>query len=221
MIKRHIDTDFVIKQDDISDNGTFTGFASTFGGRPDSHGDIVAEGAFSKSLINGGRNGTGVVMLRGHNSDKVPGVWTDLREEKRGLKATGQLALPTPLGSETFELLKMKAIQHLSIGFSVKDFERDERTGVRTIKEAELWEISIVAFPANRGAKVQAVKSIFDAKDERELEQALREAGLSCSVSKYLAGKCKSSLREAGVVEESGMTEILDALKQIKVKLRR
>ena len=42
------------------ESGYFKGYASTFGGDPDSYGDIVLQGAFLESIASGGRNKSGV-----------------------------------------------------------------------------------------------------------------------------------------------------------------
>src|SRR4051812_28668276 len=87
----------------IADDGTFAGYASLFGVE-DLGSDIVQAGAFAKSLKTKPANK--VKMLRGHDSSEPIGVWTNLVEDARGLKATGQLILTTVKGRETYELLK-------------------------------------------------------------------------------------------------------------------
>jgi hypothetical protein len=55
----------------------------------------------------------------------------------------------------------------LSIGFVTKDWDWEGE--VRTIKEIELWEISLTPFPANPKAFVEGVKGL------RNVEKYLRE----------------------------------------------
>lgn len=223
----------------LRDDGTFRGYGSTFGDTPDAHGHIVVPGAFQKSLGRGGRNRTGVMMLRGHDAAKIPGVWKDIYEDKKGLFNEGQLFVGeegTELGKETYALLKHKALRHLSIGFDLpRDragnikpaaIEKDEAKGVTYLKEIELWEISLVPFPANIGAQVTRVKEeaaelLLRARTEREFEQALRELGLPKSAALYVTKLSKPSLRElerAGV--EGGDADlILTALRQMNSSL--
>ena len=152
---------------DTAPNGTFQGYASTFGGDPDSHGHVIVEGAFKKTLAKGGRNRTGIAMLFAHDVHSPIGRWTELHEDSKGLWVEGRLSMGTNKGREVFELLRDGALQHMSIGF---DFPRDEQgnikagaieqaNGVTYLKELELWEISLVTFPANIGAVVTRVKS--------------------------------------------------------------
>ena len=119
------------------------------------------------------------------------------------------------MAQEAYELMKVGAIKGLSIGFNPTVKEYDDNKKVRYIKEVDLWEISLVTFPANTRAKVTVVKAIEEANNVRDMENALREAGLSNSISKYIAKLCKPSLREAETVEsDSGLLSILDSLRK-------
>ena len=196
-----IDVPFEIKDSDVEETGTFRGYGSVFGNK-DSHDDIILPGAFLKTIAKGGRNGTGVAMLLQHDSRRPIGIWTNLFEDKKGLKVEGKLAMGTQDGKETYELMKMGALKGLSIGYDSILYEIDEKKKIRYLKEVELWEISPVTFGSNTRATVLTVKSIEEAKTEREFESLLREAGVSNSVSKYLTKVWKnSSLREAGKAE--------------------
>ena len=195
---------FEVKESDIAETGSFKGYGSIFGNK-DSHSDIILPGAFSKTIANGGRNGTGVAMLFQHDVRRPIGIWKQLVEDNKGLKVEGQLAMGTQDGKETYELMKMGALKGLSIGYDSVIHEIDEKKKIRYLKEVELWEISPVVFAANKRAVVLSVKAIEEAKTEREFEDLLREAGISNSVSKYLVKVWKnSSLREAGKGSQVG-----------------
>uniref|UniRef100_A0A6M3ITP4 Putative prohead protease n=1 Tax=viral metagenome TaxID=1070528 RepID=A0A6M3ITP4_9ZZZZ len=226
MDKQYLDIPFEVKLENISEEGRFKGYGSTFGGSPDAYGDVVVNGAFLSSISKGGRNGMGVPMLWQHNTSQIPGVWTSLAEDKRGLKVEGQLALKTQLGMESYELMKLGGIKGLSIGYDVINYEVDEKRKVRYLKEVDLWEVSLVTFPANTRAKITSVKAIEEAKTERELEQALREADLSKAAAQYIVKLCRPSLRESEEedTEEEGpsaLSGILDSLRATNVKIAR
>lgn len=210
MNAEYMDFPFEIKSEGVNENGSFIGYASVFNKKDDSKrwidgiitdGDIVRPGAFSESINKGGRNGNGIVMLWQHMSDQVPGVWQELIEDKKGLKVKGELLLDTQLGKETHIRAKKKAIKGLSIGFDTIDWSIDEKKKIREIKKAELWEISLVTFPAQKKANIIDVKSFehnFKNMNERDFENYLREAGnLSREAAKYIVRLCKSNLREA------------------------
>lgn len=208
MENRYLNVPLDIK--DIGEDGTFKGYGSTFGGKPDSYGDVINEGAFTKTLKAGGRNGNGIAMLWQHNSDEPIGVWTSLIEDNRGLAVEGQLEKESEFGKRIYNLMKMKALKGLSIGYNAIKWEEDKETEIRYLNEISLWEISPVTFPANITATITRVKSIEQARDLRELESALRESGMSKGESLNIIQVCKSALRES-----AGWDSILSVLKDI------
>ena len=184
----------VIEIKDVGEDGTFTGLASTFGGKPDSYGDTIANGAFVDTIAKGGYGGNGIKMLWQHDRSKPIGVWTEMVETKRGLQVKGQLAINTSLGRDAYELLKIGAINAMSIGFDSVEAE-DTKTG-RLFKKVELYEISLVTFPANTGAKISAVKNygyddLKDIDDVRTLEKFLCDAGFSNGAARKVISICK------------------------------
>ena len=198
-INEQKDFPFELKAEEMTESGIFSGYASMFGGEPDTYGDIVMQGAYVDTLEKGGRNGTGIAMLWQHDITKPIGVWKKIEENKKGLQVEGQLALSTQAGKEAYELMKIGAIKGLSIGYQVnKDgYEIDDRRKIRKLKTIELWEISPVTFPASVRSQITGVKeAIINAKTERQLEEALREAGLSRSVARYISSSMKKDLSE-------------------------
>lgn len=227
--KKYLDVPFEVKESDIKEDGSFSGHASLFDQVPDAHRDLVARGAFKDSLAEGGRNKSGIPMLWQHRSDKLPGVWLSLMEDTKGLMVKGQLALETQLGRDVYEIMLLGAKAGtfkfgLSIGYDPKDFSYHTPKGqdrkVRTLKKVDLWEISIVTFPAKIGANITDVKKIDIEQiecctNERDLEKVLRESGLSKCAAQYVVKKMKPSLREANAGLDNGMLPgILDSLKK-------
>src|SRR3546814_6119409 len=91
--------DFGLSVKDVSDEGTFEGYASTFGGSPDSYGDVVLPGAFAESLVRHKREGTMPLLLWGHNASELPiGNWVDMAEDGKGLWGKAQIDLDDPVG---------------------------------------------------------------------------------------------------------------------------
>lgn len=186
--------DFGLSVKEVSEEGTFEGYGSTFGGAPDSYGDIILPGAFSESLTKHHREGTMPLMLFGHKQDEVPiGTWTDMAEDGKGLWLKGSIDLEDPLGSRVHRALKQKRMRGLSIGFQTLAAEPDKkRPGVTNLKKVDLWEVSVVNFPANRRSLVDAVKSHLIAGSLPtlpEFEEFLREAGFSKTQATAIAGK--------------------------------
>ena len=196
-----------------ADGRTFSGYGSVFN-NTDLGGDIVAPGAFSKSLAEHRRNDTMPLMFFMHQPDKVPGKWTSITEDQRGLAVQGEL-LNTQLGAETAELLKAKAINGLSIGYLPVDSELN-RDGTRMLKEVDLWEVSIVSMPMNAQARVTAVKLAEVAESIvsiRDFERLARDAfGLSRGVAKTFAGRVWPHFHEA--VHGEPVASSLEALRE-------
>lgn len=174
------------------DDGTVEGYGSVFGVRDD-YDDVIARGAYATSLKDHKAAGTMPAMLWQHDQSAPIGVWTEMVEDSKGLKIKGQLALDTVKGKEAHALLKMGAINGLSIGFIAKKWDYDRETDVRTLTEVDLWEVSLVTFPANDKARITGVKAadIAGIKTIRQAEQALRDAGFSADAAKALIAEVK------------------------------
>lgn len=153
------------------ESGTFEGYASVFGGEPDSYGDIVAPGAFAESLGEHVKNGTMPKMFWQHLSSEPIGRWTEAKEDDRGLYVKGRLNMAVRRGAEAYALLKEGDIDGLSIGYRIKEYSVDTETGVWTLERLDLREVSVVSIGANDQAVIASVKS---AKASHELIERLK-----------------------------------------------
>ena len=163
----------------VGDDGMIEGYGSVFG-VIDNYDDVIAAGAFSSTIADHKTAGTMPAMLWQHDSDSPIGVWTEMVEDANGLRVKGMLALATERGKEAQALLKMGAINGLSIGFLSKEWQYDAKTNIRTLTEVDLWEVSLVTFPANAKARVTNVKAASDLiAAPKDAERILRDAGFS------------------------------------------
>ena len=178
MQTKRLDVGFELKA--IGADGTVEGYGSVFGVR-DNYDDVIAKGAFIQSLKDHKAAGTMPAMLWQHDADKPIGVWTEMVEDEKGLRIKGQLALETVKGKEAHALLKMGALNGLSIGFMSKEWAYDRDTEVRTLTAIDLWEVSLVTFPANEKARITNVKSADELQAPKDAEKVLRDAGFSKS----------------------------------------
>jgi HK97 family phage prohead protease len=169
---------FALQVKAVSDEGVIEGYGSVFG-VPDSYDDVVAAGAFAKSLADHKAAGTMPAMLWQHGSDHPIGVWTEMVEDAKGLRVKGQLAMEVAKGKEAHTLLKMGAVNGLSIGFVSKEWAYDRDTEMRTLNAVDLWEVSLVTFPANGKSRVTNVKSADELSAPKDAERILRDAGFS------------------------------------------
>lgn len=171
---------FALQIKAAGDDGTVEGYGSVFGVR-DNYDDMISKGAFLSTLNDHKAAGTMPAMLWQHDADKPIGIWTEMIEDEKGLRIKGRLAMETVKGKEAHALLKMGAINGLSIGFMSKEWAYDRETEVRTLTAIDLWEVSLVTFPANEKARVTNVKSADELQAPKDAEKALRDAGFSKS----------------------------------------
>ena len=184
------------------------GYAATFG-NVDSVGDVILQGAFLKSLTTRKPK-----FCLQHDSDDLIGVISDANEDTTGLYIKASFA-NIQCAQDARELVKIGAIGEMSIGYSVKDYEY-RSDGVRVLKEIELFEISLVTFPANDKAKITKVKSLPNT--EREFESFLRDVGgYSNAAAKTITAhgfKALSSQRDVEAEEAMLAAELSAAFKQ-------
>lgn len=215
MSRKYYDCAFEVKA--INDDGTFEGYGSVFG-NVDAYKEIVAKGAFTESLRSLKNQGRMPALLWQHRSGEPIGVYTEMREDDTGLFVRGKLALKTARGAEAHELMKMKALSGLSIGFVTREDSYDKVTGIRTLNKVDLWECSIVTFPANDSARVSAVKNIDEIESLADAETFLRESGgYSKSEALGIIARIKSV---HGRSDSDEQDKLLEALKKLKASIR-
>lgn len=220
MDRLDFDLEIKLAGNDGTAAGTIDGYGSVFG-LVDRGGDIVQPGAFKASLADWRKRKSLPPMLWQHDPWQPIGVWTDLVEDEKGLKVSGQLVLDVPAAAQARALIQAGAVKGLSIGYSTKDYEIDKTTGVRLLKKVDLWEISLVTFPMLPEATIDAVKSI----DARALESELRrECNLSSASAVKAVAIMKKHLRDAGDPPEpdcrDGMKDVLMSLRRANEALR-
>tara|TARA_R100001460_G_scaffold8441_2_gene20866 strand:- start:412 stop:1488 length:1077 start_codon:yes stop_codon:yes gene_type:complete len=208
-LKSYVEVHSEIKAD-ANEDGTFEGYGSVFN-NTDLGNDVIKSGAFTKSLQERGTRG--VKLLYQHKSDMPIGVFDEIREDSHGLRVKGRLALGTTAGRDAYELLKMGALDGLSIGFRVnpKEVSFDKRNNQRIIKEVDLMEISLVTFPMNPKATVRQVKG--EEISIREWESGLRDAfNLSRSEAKVAAKAVNQAFTQREVDDNA---EVVEAIKKL------
>lgn len=191
-------TEIKFAANDGEEAKTFNGYGAVFNNR-DSYDDVIAPGAFKKTIAEARKSGSWPAMLMQHGGwgmsadDLTPvGIWLDLAEDEKGLLAKGKLA-ETNRASEAYGLLKMEprpALNGLSIGYRARKFTMGTKPEEprRILHEVDLVEISLVTFPANPKARIGSVKS-DRGLGVRDAESALREAGFSSNEAKAILAK--------------------------------
>lgn len=206
--KKRLDIPFEIKS--VSDTGAFTGYGSVFGVK-DSYSDIVIKGAFTKSLNAWKEKERLPALLWQHKMDEPIGYYTKMVEDDNGLYLEGQLLIDDdPLAKRAYAHMKAKSLSGLSIGYILNDYDYDKEKSAFILKDIDLWEVSVVTFPANDEARIDNVKSIFESGDippPKEIERVLRDVGLSRTQAKAFMSEGYSSLkqRDASNSEENAL----------------
>lgn len=164
---------FAVEADGIGeDGGTVTGYASTFDREPDSFGDVVAPGAFRKSIERWEAREASIPLLYGHNTsdpDYNIGRVVEVAEDGRGLKFTAEFDPDSERAQYVRKLFKEGRIYQFSFAYSVLDqgpVELDGGVKANELRELEIYEISAVQIPANHNAEVVNVKDALPARDE-------------------------------------------------------
>ncbi len=186
MQTKQLDVPFQLKAAPDAD-GRFEGFGAVFH-NTDSFDEVILPGAFKMSLADYRRQGRMPALLWQHDPRAPIGVWESLDETQDGLMARGRLLLDLKQGREAHILLKAGALDGLSVGFRTLKSEVDDRTGIRTLTEIELFEISLVTFPANARARVTAVKTGTIASP-REFERTMRALGFTKRQARILVAR--------------------------------
>jgi len=140
----------------LNGQGRFAGYASVFN-IVDQQRDIILRGAFSRTVK--GRAGD-IKLLWQHQQAEPIGMFNRMFEDARGLYVEGSLLLNVRRAQEAHTLLKAGVVKGLSIGYSPVRYKIDAKSGVRVLAEVDLWEVSLVTFPANEAANVTVVKQI-------------------------------------------------------------
>ena len=201
---------FEIKQENLSEDGTFTAYGAVFGNEDD-YSDIIEKGAFNKTLT-----GKLPKLLYQHSWDYPIGSITKAYEDNTGLYVEGKINLNVEKGKEAYELLMAKNIDGLSIGYQTVKFRYDTEKEIRYLEEVKLREVSIVTFPANERATLISIKQegkmskdinklIEEAKSLKDFENIFKELGLTKSQKTAIVSKIKNIANEEYLEKQSSV----------------
>ena len=129
----------------------------------DRAGDSISAEAWQKGgLKNFEKN---PIILFNHDYDKPIGRATGLKSGPNGLELECKISKSAP--ANVAELVKDGVLGAFSVGFRVKDADYIKETDGLMIKDAELFEVSVVSVPCNQSATFSLAKS-FDSTAEYE-----------------------------------------------------
>lgn len=178
----------------LDDSGHIEGLLAGFGD-VDHGGDKLVKGCFSKSLA---ARTNPLPMLLHHDLRRPIGAWKEWAERADGLYVKGSMTLATRDAQEAHALAKDGALTGLSIGWKPTRDSIDQKTGVRTVTAADIFEGSLVTVPMHDRTRVASVKDFTGARDIAEL---LQDAGMSGRRAKIAAGAAWKAINETDAPE--------------------
>src|SRR6056300_1657726 len=137
------------------------GMAST--ADQDRANDVIKAEAWSKGGL--GNFEKNPIILFNHDYDKPIGRATGLKVTPNGLELKAKISKSAP--DHVAQLVKEGILGAFSVGFRVKDADYISETDGLMIKDAELFEVSVVSVPCNQAATFSLSKS-FDSMAEYE-----------------------------------------------------
>ena len=102
------------------------------------------------------------VILFNHNYDRPIGRAKEIGVTENGLELTARISKSA---GDIKDLIKDGVLGAFSVGFKVKDADYISETDGYRIKDAELFEVSVVSVPCNQNAVFSLAKS-FDSMEE-------------------------------------------------------
>lgn len=200
------------------DAGIITGYFSTYDTDPDSYGDIVAPGAFTKTLAAREATGHPFPLCWNHDLDQIIGTVDSVEDTENGplMKAS---FLDTPLAQEKRAIVKSGSVYQFSFAYAVTGWrepnEDEKAKGVQNVlTEVDLYEVSIVPIPANQHAVMTDVKS--GRRNSGKDETAIRDA---INLLQRVLGEIEEDADDTAEEEQKGKApeaEDLEALNAAK-----
>ena len=173
------------------------GSASTNG--LDRAGDIIETDAWTKGGLENFKNNP--IILFNHDYNKPIGRATGLEVTDKGLDISAKIS---KAAGDITQLVKDGVLGAFSVGFRCKDSEYMTETDGYKIKDAELFEVSVVSVPCNQGATFGLAKSFDSMDDYRKYQSEFLKAN---SVESADAVKIEQPSEEKSSSTETDMSE--------------
>ena len=168
----HLYKSFELK---AQDNGSIEGYFSTYDKTPDSYGDIIEPGAFTKTIEKRKESGHPFPLCFNHDFSAVIGSVKSIEDTEKGPFIEAEF-LDTTLAQDVRKMLMSGAIYQFSFAYDVlkrrEPTDEEATKGIMNVlQELEVFEISVVTVPANQNAVATEVKSV-----EPETKQGKRNS---------------------------------------------
>ena len=189
---------------DTDDGGVqIKGSAST--NAVDRAGDIIEREAWTKGGLENFK--TNPIILFNHNYDRPIGRATDLKVTENGLEISAKIS---KAAGDVTQLIKDGVLGAFSVGFKVKDADYMTETDGYKIKDAELFEVSVVSLPCNQGATFGLSKSFGTMEEYNKHKHTFYTANLNDSadaVEIKQPSTAKAKITETNMSKENNSPE--------------
>ena len=184
----------------------------------DRAGDSISAEAWAKGgLSNFEKN---PIILFNHNYDKHIGRATGLKVTDRGLELEAKISKSAP--ESVCELIRDGVLGAFSVGFRVKDADYIQETDGLKIKDAELFEVSVVSVPCNQTATFSLAKSFDSIEEYNEFKKTFTNsvdlAGQSLAKNEDISSSIASETPD-GTQEVQKETKMSEDVKTPEVDL--
>jgi HK97 family phage prohead protease len=173
------------------------GSASTNG--LDRAGDIIESEAWMKGGLENYKGNP--IILFNHDYNKPIGRASSLEVTDKGLEISAKIS---KAAGDVTQLVKDGVLGAFSVGFRCKDSEYMTETDGYKIKDAELFEVSVVSVPCNQGATFGLAKSFDSMEEYRSYQKQILQAN---SVESADAVKIEQPSEEKSSSMETDMSE--------------
>lgn len=205
------------------ETGKIAGFFSTYEKTPDSYGDIIAPGAFTKTIEERKASGHPFPLCWNHDFSSVIGVVDNVEEKEIGPYIEASF-LDTVLAQDVRKMVQSGAVYQFSFAYDVlksrePDAEEKSNGVLNVLEEVEVFEVSVVTVPANQNAVVTDIKGAIEAEikagrrnnksDEETIKQII-------SLAQSLLTVKEDDKPEEEEAEEEAKSEVNEASEEPK-----
>lgn len=205
------------------ETGKIAGFFSTYEKTPDSYGDIIAPGAFTKTIEKRKASGHPFPLCWNHDFSSVIGVVDNVEEKEIGPYIEASF-LDTALAQDVRKMVQSGAVYQFSFAYDVlksrePDAEEKSNGVLNVLEEVEVFEVSVVTVPANQNAVVTDIKGAIEAEikagrrnnksDEETIKQII-------SLAQSLLTVKEDDKPEEEEAEEEAKSEVNEASEEQK-----
>ncbi|MAH72846.1 MAG: hypothetical protein CMK29_01960 [Porticoccaceae bacterium] len=138
-------------------------------------GDIIDADAWTKGGLDNFQNNP--VILFNHDKNKPIGRATKVTPTSDGLHMEAKISKHADIAN----LIKDGVLGAFSVGFRVKDAENMKETDGLRIKDAELFEVSVVSIPCNQAATFSLAKAFDSEMEYKDFKQTFQSVENSTS----------------------------------------